>query len=114
MTGTALVTGGSRGIGLAIARELQAEGWNVALTSRCSSKASEVARSISTNTLGFAYEAKDQHSAVALVREVTSAFGSITALVNVAGFNYNSLLLRLNEDHVHEVIQSNLLGPLWM
>ncbi|OQR90127.1 carbonyl reductase [Achlya hypogyna] len=112
----ALVTGGSRGIGLAVARQLHADGWQVAITSRCVNRAQEAADSIAPDVIGVAYEAGDVGSADSALAEVLRASDGVpvTGLVNAAGITHNSLLLRLQEDQARSVVATNLLGPLFM
>ncbi|RHY74836.1 hypothetical protein DYB30_012058 [Aphanomyces astaci] len=115
MSRIALVTGGSRGIGLAVARQLHADGWLVALTSRTSERAMESAATISPEVVGVAYDASVSGSAERAVKDVASQLGGpITGLVNVAGETHNALLLRLHEEHAQKMMQTNLLGPLFM
>ncbi|ETV95241.1 hypothetical protein H310_11148 [Aphanomyces invadans] len=111
----ALVTGGSRGIGLAVARQLHGDGWMVALTSRSAERAMEAAATISPEVLGVAYDACEPGSADRAVKEITALAGHpITGLVNAAGETHNSLLVRLQEGDAQNMMQTNLLGPLFM
>ncbi|CAK4105962.1 unnamed protein product [Aphanomyces euteiches] len=111
----ALVTGGSRGIGYAIAKQLHKEGWLVALTSRSVERANEAAASIGPNVVGVAYDASDSKSALSVVKEVGDRYGGpIAGLVNTAGETHNALLLRLKEEHAAKQLETNLMGPLFM
>ncbi|CAK4645320.1 unnamed protein product [Aphanomyces euteiches] len=111
----ALVTGGSRGIGYAIAKQLHKEGWLVALTSRSVERANEAAASIGPNVVGVAYDASDSNSALSVVKEVGDRYGGpIAGLVNTAGETHNALLLRLKEEHAAKQLETNLMGPLFM
>ncbi|KDO24996.1 hypothetical protein SPRG_09726 [Saprolegnia parasitica CBS 223.65] len=112
----ALVTGGSRGIGRAIAQQLHHDGWHVAITSRCADRAAEAAASIAPDVLGVAYEASAPGSAEAALEALHAMSGGVpvTGLVNAAGITHNSLLLRLREDQAQSLVATNLLGPLFM
>jgi NAD(P)-dependent dehydrogenase (short-subunit alcohol dehydrogenase family) len=84
---TALVTGASRGIGFATARELAAAGANVVLTSRDQRAADRAAMEIGTQAIGFAADAADHEAAVGCVTCAVERFGSLDILVNNAGTN---------------------------
>lgn len=81
---TALVTGGSRGIGAATVRRLHADGFNVAFTYSSSAAAAE-ALSQETGAKAYQADAKDPTIAASLVQEVLKDFGRIDVLVNNAG-----------------------------
>ena len=109
---TALVTGGSRGIGRAIAVELRAEGARVAVNYHSNdAKAQEVAAEISK--LGGAamlIKADVSVSAEArgMVSRVAEEFRHIDILVNNAGITRDSLLKKLTDESWLEVLQTNL------
>jgi acetoacetyl-CoA reductase/3-oxoacyl-[acyl-carrier protein] reductase len=111
---TALVTGGSRGIGRAIAIELAREGANVAINFASNeARAREVADEISKlggkcllaqANIGNAKEAR------AMVDKVASEFSHLDVLVNNAGITRDSMLPKMTDDQWVEVIQTNLNG----
>jgi 3-oxoacyl-[acyl-carrier protein] reductase len=83
---TAIVTGGSRGIGLAIARELAEAGARVAVLARNGTRAEEAALALpGEGHLGLACDVADSAAAQAAVAAVEEAFGGIHVLVNNAG-----------------------------
>ena len=86
---TALVTGGSRGIGAAVARKLAADGFNVAITySKSATEAEGVAAEISKNgrrALAFQADASSEKEIDLLVDHVVQQFGGLDVLVNNAG-----------------------------
>ncbi|DAZ97109.1 TPA: hypothetical protein N0F65_010432 [Lagenidium giganteum] len=114
----ALVTGGSRGIGLAIAKQLHQRGWQVAITSRELKRAEEAAALIAPDVLPVAYHAPKRASddpaqaATTLVQHVTKELGPLTALVNAAGVSKDSLLLRLKQEELDSLLLTNLVGPV--
>jgi 3-oxoacyl-[acyl-carrier protein] reductase len=108
----ALVTGGTRGIGLAIVELFAKEGANVAFTYISSeAKANEICeRLTSTDNKICAYksDAADYTGSETLIEKVLEDFGSIDILVNNAGITRDNLLLRMSEEHFDEVIANNL------
>jgi NAD(P)-dependent dehydrogenase (short-subunit alcohol dehydrogenase family) len=85
---TAIVTGASRGIGLAIAEALVAGGANVVLTSRHQEAADTAASSLGTDrAAGFGAHATDEDAAAACVAFAIESYGSLDILVNNAGTN---------------------------
>lgn len=107
----AIVTGGSRGIGEAIARKLSAAGAQVAFTFVSSEeKAHALEQELLANGKAKAYKsnAASYADCEALVSHVTDDFGKVDILVNNAGISKDNLLLRLTEDQWNEVIKTNL------
>lgn len=109
---TALVTGGSRGIGAAIARRFAEQGANVAFTYRSSSAEAE-ALAASLSELGvtvkaYQSDAADYQAAEALVKDVLDTFGQVDILVNNAGITRDTLMLRMTEAHWDDVMETNL------
>jgi NAD(P)-dependent dehydrogenase (short-subunit alcohol dehydrogenase family) len=84
----ALVTGGSRGIGLAVARQLALEGASVALAARDLTALEAAARTLSSQTgaqvVGLAVDTRSDASVKALVEAVVAALGGLDILVNAA------------------------------
>jgi 3-oxoacyl-[acyl-carrier protein] reductase len=86
----AIVTGGSRGIGLAIARALAASGMRVAIASRTAAQLEEARRILATEgyeVLARATDVSRSEECEALVDETARAFGRVDVLVNNAGIN---------------------------
>ena len=101
----ALVTGASRGIGLAIAEELARAGASVVLSYRSGKdEAEEVAGAIGGRAVQA--DVSDAQSAAALVKEA----GDIDILVNNAGLTRDGLILRMSDEDWHEVVETNLSG----
>ncbi|MEU6067546.1 MULTISPECIES: SDR family oxidoreductase [Streptomyces] len=84
---TAVVTGASRGIGLAIAQAIAAAGGNVVLTSRSQEAADAAAAKVRGTALGVAAHAVDEEAARRCVDLTLQRFGSLDILVNNAGTN---------------------------
>ena len=105
----ALVTGGSRGIGAAISRELGRAGARVAVNYRSGREAAEA---IATEVGGIAVGANvgDPGEAQGLVEQVEAELGDIDALVNNAGVTRDTLIARMSDEDWDEVIDTNLRG----
>jgi 3-oxoacyl-[acyl-carrier protein] reductase len=109
---TALITGGTRGIGEAIVLKFAAQGANIAFTYLSSD---EKARALEAKLLDMGVKAKayksdaaDYAAAEALVADVLQTFGAIDICVNNAGISRDNLLLRITPEQWDEVMQANL------
>ncbi len=109
---TAVVTGGSRGIGKAIALQLSNAGANVLLTYARSSEAAEkvVQQIASTGRKAKAIQADavDFAQAEKVIATAQKDFSGIDILVNNAGITRDTLIMRMSEEQWDEVIQTNL------
>lgn len=109
---TALVTGGTRGIGQAIVKKFAAQGCRVAFTYVSSDEkaAALVAELTAAGATVKAYksDAGIYAQAEQLVDEVVEDFGRIDILVNNAGITRDNLILRMGEEQWDEVMQANL------
>jgi 3-oxoacyl-[acyl-carrier protein] reductase len=105
----ALVTGGSRGIGAAVARELGAAGARVAVNYRSSA---DEAKQIAAEIGGIAVEGDvaDAEQAAALVGRVEEELGDLDCLVNNAGVTRDGLIARMSDDDWDAVLDTNLRG----
>jgi NAD(P)-dependent dehydrogenase (short-subunit alcohol dehydrogenase family) len=110
---TAIITGASRGIGLAIAQRLAADGANVVLTARKQESADAAAEQVNGSAIGVAAHAVDEDAAERCVETTMDRFGSIDILVNNAGTNpaYGPLI---EQDHARfaKIFEVNLWAPL--
>ncbi|MEO6905962.1 MAG: 3-oxoacyl-[acyl-carrier-protein] reductase [Ginsengibacter sp.] len=108
----AIITGGSRGIGEAIALKLAENGSHVAFTYVSSD---EKANALEEKLLSFGVKAKAYKSNAAdfsdcekMVNEVIKEFGTVDILVNNAGISKDNLLLRMTTEQWDEVMATNL------
>lgn len=109
---TAIVTGGSRGIGKGIVKVFAEQGANVAFTYSSSAQAAkEIEKELSglgVKVKGYQSNAADFEQAQELANEVMQEFGSIDVLVNNAGITKDNLLMRISEEDFDKVIEVNL------
>ena len=104
MSKIVLVTGGNRGIGLAIAREFLANGDTVIVTSR----SGEPVAGLNVVTC----DVSDTASVDAAFTKVETEFGPIQVLVANAGITRDKLLVRMSDDDIDEVLNTNLVGAI--
>jgi 3-oxoacyl-[acyl-carrier protein] reductase len=109
---TALITGGSRGIGKGIAMEFAKQGANIAFTFNASVEAANALEkeleSFGVKAKGYQSNAADFDAAQELAKNVLDEFGSIDILINNAGITKDNLLMRISEDDFDKVIEVNL------
>ena len=110
---TALVTGGAKGIGLAISQELVALGWNVVVTGR-DAKAIDTAVAGLASGLGKAIgrvmDVRDRTSIDSVIADTRSEFGSLDSLINCAGVIIRDESEVLSEADWETVIDTDLSG----
>jgi 3-oxoacyl-[acyl-carrier protein] reductase len=106
----ALVTGGTRGIGRAIAQQLRAAGAKVAITGRDGDRAKTAAAELGSGMAGFGCEMTDGAQVEAAVAGAEAALGPIDILVNNAGLARDQIVLRMSEADWDTVLDANLKG----
>jgi 3-oxoacyl-[acyl-carrier protein] reductase len=116
----ALVTGGTRGIGLGIARELARSGWRLALSGvRPADEVRGIVDELSALGVEVGYHASDvsrREDRASLIDFVRARFGGLHALVNNAGRapRVRADLLEAGEDSFEELMRTNLQGPYFL
>jgi 3-oxoacyl-[acyl-carrier protein] reductase len=110
----ALVTGGSRGIGLAIAQALAGAGAKVAVCARDGAKATAAAQELPGGARGYACDVGVAAQAEQTVNAVEKDLGQVDILVNNAGTLRDNLLVRMKEDDWDAVLATNLKGAFFM
>lgn len=110
----AIVTGGSRGIGKAIALTLAAHGANVAVN-YTSNEAAALAvvkelEQLGVKSIAVKADVSKAEEVENLVQEVLNHFGSIDILINNAGITRDNLIIRMSEQEFEDVINTNLKG----
>ncbi|WP_251976916.1 3-oxoacyl-ACP reductase FabG [Salinicola avicenniae] len=107
----ALVTGASRGIGRAVARELGRQGHIVVATATSEGGAAKIDEDLKAHDiegLGVMLDVTDQASVDAVFKRITEAFGAPTILVNNAGITRDNLLMRMKDNEWDDVLDTNL------
>lgn len=110
----AVITGGTRGIGLAIAERMAADGYDLLLTYRGDAEAAEAAKQALADS-GRRIEVvsadiSSAEGATATIEAATKGFGKIDVLVNNAGITRDNLIMRMSEDDWDAVLSTNLKG----
>ena len=109
----ALVTGGSRGIGLAIAARLAEDGASVVVSARDAARLDSAVKELETHgtpVLGVVADSSKREDADRLADAAKQQFGRIDVLVNNAGITRDALFIRMKDDDWDAVIDVNLKG----
>lgn len=112
---TAVVIGGTSGIGRAIAHGLAEAGANVVPTSRRIEQVETAAKEIESfgrGALRVASDVSDRESLETLLRETIAAFGKVDILVNSAGRTKRAPTVDFNEEDWNDILETNLTGTL--
>lgn len=114
----AIITGGVRGIGRAVAEEFCKNGANVLLCYRNSDRQAEETKADLEQKYGTKVEllkgdASDPETAKAAAAKAKEAFGSVDILVNNAGMTRDKLLMRMSDTDFTDVINTNLNGSFY-
>ena len=109
---TALVTGGSSGIGLAIAKSLIAAGARVAITGRNQNRLTEAANAIGAHPIAADVSSEDDVKRT--YREFFEKFGHLDILVNNAAFGERRALVDMDRAKFDAILQTNVMGTMLM
>ena len=111
---SAIVTGGTRGIGLAVAKRLANDGFDLLVSYRGDEEAANAARgelSATERKVEFmAADISQADEAGKLIEHAMATFGKIDVLINNAGITRDTLVMRMNEDDWDAVLSTNLKG----
>ncbi len=103
-----IVTGGTKGIGFAIAKHFLEEGATVAILGRCSIRGEAAIKELSGDVSFYAVDVSKQREVKDFSVMLLERWGNIDILVNNAGISKNSLILRVSEEEWDQVIDTNL------
>ena len=106
----ALVTGGSRGLGLEAALALKEAGAKVAVVARRASFFEEARKALGEDALYLEGDVRDEARPEAIAQEVEEKLGPLTVLVNAAGVSWGAPSLEMPVEKVREVLEVNLVG----
>ncbi|HVJ86722.1 MAG TPA: 3-oxoacyl-ACP reductase family protein [Caulifigura sp.] len=113
----AIITGGSKGLGLAMAEGLASAGGAVALVSRhideATAAAEQVAREYGVRAIGIAADVTDNDAVKRMVDRTIGQLGRIDILINNAGINIRGPIDELTYDEFRQVQEINVAGP-WL
>ena len=110
---TALITGGAKGIGLAISQELINDGWNVVITGRDATAIASAVAGLDTGpgkAVGKVMDVRDRASIDAVFAEIRTEFDSLDSLINCAGVIIRDESEVLSEQDWNTVIDTDLSG----
>jgi 3-oxoacyl-[acyl-carrier protein] reductase len=114
---SAVVTGGSRGIGRAIALRLAEQGADVAFSFRGNEAAARetvaAIEALGRKALAVQADVSQPESADALIKAALEAFGKVDILVNNAGVTRDDLIMRMTLDDWRTVLETNLFGAFY-
>ncbi|TFH48758.1 MAG: 3-oxoacyl-[acyl-carrier-protein] reductase, partial [Bacteroidia bacterium] len=109
---TAVITGGSRGIGRGIALKFASEGANIALTNIAESEEFKMVinevTALGVKAKGYVSDASDFTSSEKVMDQIVADFGTVDILVNNAGITRDTLLMRMTEEQCDMVLTVNL------
>jgi 3-oxoacyl-[acyl-carrier protein] reductase len=113
----AIVTGGSRGIGKAIALRLAAQGADICFSYRGNAEAAAATTSeieaLGRRCVAVQADVTQPDAAEALVKTTLDAFGKVDILVNNAGITRDDLIMRMKPEDWRDVLETNLFGAFW-
>ena len=112
----ALVTGGTRGIGEAIARRLAGDGFSVAISGHAGRGVEKAVAKLGRDGVsveGFAADARKEEEQKALIDWVERQFGRLDVLVNNAGVGEFGAVDELSPATIREIVETNLFGPFY-
>ncbi|ESL02014.1 3-oxoacyl-[acyl-carrier-protein] reductase [Catonella morbi ATCC 51271] len=118
MNKTAIVTGGSKGIGKAICVRLAKDGFNIAFSYNSNPELAEetakLCESAGVKVKFYKVDVADSTACKEWTEEVQTEFGSVDVLVNNAGITKDGLLMKMKDEDLDAVLDVNLKGSFYM
>ena len=118
MNKTAIVTGGSKGIGKAICVRLAKDGFNIAFSYNSNPELAEetvkLCESAGVKAKSYKVDVADSTACKEWTEEVQAEFGSVDVLVNNAGITKDGLLIKMKDEDLDAVLDVNLKGSFYM
>ena len=114
---TALVTGGGRGLGKAVALALAAEGVDVAITGRNENNLKSVAAEIESKGVKSSYsvfDVTDKKQVFTSLEKLQNDFGKFDILINNAGIAAFGGILEMDDEQWEDIVKTNLFGPYYV
>ena len=116
---SALITGGTKGIGYGIAEALLKEGINVAITGRTKATAEEAAKQLNSHgndraqAIGLEADVRNYDSQQKAVKETVDQFGKVDIVIANAGLGHFGSVEDISIEQWQETIETNLSGPFY-
>jgi 3-oxoacyl-[acyl-carrier protein] reductase len=110
---TAIVTGGTKGIGRAIAEALSREGISVCIAARKQSEIDRTVRDLGGNTTGFVCDVRDHGQVKALIEHAVTELGGVDILINNAGIGTFETVEETSPEDFRAVLETNLFGVFY-
>ncbi len=118
MSKTAIVTGGSRGIGRAVCIRLAKDGYNIVFNYNSNEEQANITleeiEKQGVQARAFRLNIKESENCAELVKQTADTFGTVDVLVNNAGITRDGLLMRMKDEDFADVIDTNLSGAFYM
>ena len=115
---TAVITGGSRGIGRACAIKLAKEGYDIAVVYAGNDKAAEETvseiKSLGKEAISVKFDVSDENAVNEGISKIIEKFGRIDVLVNNAGITRDGLFVRMSSEDWNAVINTNITGMFYV
>jgi 3-oxoacyl-[acyl-carrier protein] reductase len=110
---TAIVTGGTKGIGRAIAEALLLEGISVCIASRRQDEIDRTVSELGGNTSGFVCDVRDHEQGKALINYTVKELGGLDILINNAGIGIFETVAETSPEDFRAVLETNLFGVFY-